>query len=362
MAPSSETVEINLGSVLDGRFKIEGELWCGGQGCIYLGIDMMSGTKVAVKIPRGFGDVKNRLRAEAELLSRISHPNIVKYVAHGIYKGVPYLVTEYIDGERLDEYIKRRGGLSPEEAYTKALALLDVLERLHTEGIVHRDFTPDNIIVRRSGEPVVIDFGAATTLTYASGSRIHHGYFSAPELEARIATPASDIYMWGVVLLSMLKCNRGGPCIERIERGELITTSPFGPVINLNMPLCEIADCGSYRDVFDKVFKGCLEADYRKRYQNVAEVKKALQARPVGYLLIGDIVILLLPDKPYVLGREGDIIINSDFVSRRHARISYRDGRWVVEDLCSTNGTVINRSNSLIIVYGGTRTGGESSG
>ena len=370
-------IKIQTGDVINNRFRVDGLIKCGGMGCAFLGTDIFNNNKVVIKVPNYTSSndpkfLEDKLEIEADVLSKVSHPNIVRFVARGRYMGMPYLVVEYIYGERLDDYVKRMGGLQPDKAYSIAMTLLDVLEYLHHLNIIYRDFTPDNIMIRASSEPVIIDFGTAKSGMSGiplKGTIVRHGHFSAPELNNGIASYSSDIYMWAVVLLSMLRCGNEA-CVNRIERGDLIITTSYGFSINTRKPLCTIAYCGNYGNVFDKVFSSCLEADYRKRPQSVAEVKAILMGAPpplapgAVYLTIGNNSISLKPGESYILGREGNIKVvdPGNYVSRRHAMITYRGGHWFIQDLCSTNGTIINRPSGSVIVYNGNRSGIRSGG
>lgn len=361
----------------NGTYYIDKLIGCGGMGCVYEG-RTSNGYKVAVKTPGLYGNITvNILKLETEIQilqeieSKGGHKNIVRYIDQAKVGAYPILIVEYIDGERLDNLVRRKNGLDPSEACRIMVEILDALEFLHSNNIVYRDLAPDNIMIRRDGTPVLIDFGTAKAMSASGVTRISGKNYYPPELAKSIAVPATDIYMWAATLVALLKCRSGEACIKKIEDGSyVVITKDWGPV--LKIPPQDII-YGSCISSFD-ILKKCLEPDYNKRYKSVSELRKHL----VGYgyispafpsarkytIVVNGTVYELDPSKTYILGTEGDIRVNSIYVSRRHARLSFDNsvGKWVIEDMCSTNGTVIVRNNTQIIVFSGHRGRGSKTG
>jgi serine/threonine protein kinase len=141
------------GDVVAGRFVIDRIVHSGGMATVYRARDLKSEAFVALKMvqPRGLGRQHAlRLRAEAEVLSSLSHPAIVRYIAHGeTQTGEPYLAIDWLDGEDLARYL-RHSRLTPREALRMVTRIADALAVAHARGIVHRDIKPSMVPVERN--------------------------------------------------------------------------------------------------------------------------------------------------------------------------------------------------------------------
>jgi len=200
------------GDVLDNRFELRQRIGEGGMGVVYAGYDRVDGVRVAIKIVRGL-DEKDIARFEREvtLLSEVSHPAIVKCLAHGDDNGSRYLVMERLEGCNLAEKL-RLGRLSVRATIELAKRIAGALVEVHKAGIVHRDLKPSNVFLVES-EPsraCLLDFGIArsstsTTLT-ARGALVGTPGYIAPERVrgAEGQDPASDVFSLGCVLYECL--------------------------------------------------------------------------------------------------------------------------------------------------------------
>src|SRR5579871_5982948 len=115
-------------------------------GAVYRGLDVATGEPVAVKVlALGSADALERFRFEVRLLSEISNPRIVRYVAHGeTPSGEPYLAMEWLEGEDLATRLERRG-LTVSESIDLITQVAEALAEPHARGIVHRDIKPSNL-------------------------------------------------------------------------------------------------------------------------------------------------------------------------------------------------------------------------
>jgi serine/threonine protein kinase len=131
---------MSRGALLGDRFELEERVGAGGMGEVYRALDRSSGERVAVKVlldRNALGD--RRFMKEAEVIASLSHPAIIRYVAHGIAgSGEPYLAMEWLEGEDLGERL-RRGALTVDEAVTLAARVVGALAAVHARSIVHRD-------------------------------------------------------------------------------------------------------------------------------------------------------------------------------------------------------------------------------
>ena len=203
--------------LLEDRFEIEYRVQGGGMGEVFRARDRVSGQPAAIKVIATSQDPRGaRFAREVQLLSELSHPGIVRYIAHGVTAaGAPFLVMEWLDGEDLRRRLQREP-LSIGESVALATRVAEALGAAHARGIVHRDLKPSNLFLpdRRIDQVKVLDFGIAhqeglTQLT-RTGTLIGTPGYMAPE-QARghgaIDTRA-DVYALGCVLFECLTGSR----------------------------------------------------------------------------------------------------------------------------------------------------------
>ena len=168
-----------------GRFKVLRLLGEGGMGAVYLVEDPLVGRQVALKRLRTDQlelEAMQRLLREATLLARVVHPNVVRVHEAGWIDEGPYLLMDYVEGQSLGAL---RHPLAPREVARIVRDLAGAVERLHGEGILHRDIKPGNVLLRADGTPVLLDFGIARdaraeTLT-KTGQSLGTPAYMAPE-------------------------------------------------------------------------------------------------------------------------------------------------------------------------------------
>ncbi len=211
------------GEIVGQKYRIARKIGEGGMGVVYEAEHTVTGRRCAVKVLERRGalpkeDVDRFLR-EAQASAKISHMNIVDVTDAGSEAdGTPYIVMELLEGETLDQVIKRDGVVQPGPLATMMSQLLDGLDAMHARGYVHRDLKPANIfLVAESSMGVrvkVLDFGIAKAL--AEESRTQSGYvigtpaYMAPEQmrNARNATPRCDLWSVGIILYEALVGHR----------------------------------------------------------------------------------------------------------------------------------------------------------
>src|SRR5262245_18201867 len=206
---------VATGTRVAGRFVVEELAGAGGMGAVYRAHDDQTGAKVALKVLQANGSNREaeRFAREADLLSKLRHPNIVSYVAHGVAEiGFPYLAMEWLSGEDLTARLTR-SELSLADSLTLLRRAADALAVAHTRGVVHRDLKPSNLFLRdgRVERVAILDFGIARqaapspTIT-RSGMVIGTPAYMAPE-QARgehHLGPACDVFSLGCVLFECL--------------------------------------------------------------------------------------------------------------------------------------------------------------
>jgi hypothetical protein len=154
----------NAPYVLRGVFRFEQRIGSGGMGVVYRATDLDLGRQVAVKtLPRVTTEHVSRLRREAQTMASVVHPNLA--VIHGIetWRGIPFLVEEYLAGGTLADRL-RAGRMDIDAALTLGVTLAGVLGQLHAAGVVHCDIKPSNIGFTNGGVVKLLDFGLAHLL------------------------------------------------------------------------------------------------------------------------------------------------------------------------------------------------------
>lgn len=155
---------MRAGVVVANRFRIERTAGAGGMGTVYRALDQQTGEPVALKVLREGGeDRARRFAKEAEVLFKLRHPRIVRYVSHGkTTDGKLFLVMEWLEGESLGRVL-RREVLSLDDAYEIALALAEATGVAHDQGILHRDIKPGNLFLVNGDikRLKLLDFGLA---------------------------------------------------------------------------------------------------------------------------------------------------------------------------------------------------------
>ncbi len=177
-------------------------------GVVYSGVESATGRPVAIKVLRHRAlRFAHTFERERDALSALSHPNVVRYIGHGTTPdGMPYLVTEWLEGEDLEARLTR-GKLPVATAVDHAVSVGRALGAAHARGIVHRDVKPANIHLGAGGEIKLLDFGVAHLLgEHAGPVAVGTALYMAPEQvrSAEIVDARSDVYALGCVLFECL--------------------------------------------------------------------------------------------------------------------------------------------------------------
>ncbi len=268
-----------------GRFELRRVLGEGAQATVWLGFDQRLEREVAIKLMRSDASVDpvavGEWLREARSVSRLTHSNIVPVFEADVFERQPYLVFEYVSGPTLAQLVKSRGALPAHEAVGLMLGVLDALQAAHAAGVVHRDLKPSNVLVGSTGRARVMDFGIAGRLHDPSGCGEivgTPGYMSPEATRGSLPTAAMDLFSVGVMLAELLSG-------ERLV-AERDAHQAMRRVANEDLPLP--ANLSSeVDDVLRRVLRKALERDPERRWQNVAELRVALQdwlapAAPAG--------------------------------------------------------------------------------
>lgn len=253
----------------NGAYTIVGVIGGGGQGNAYL-VATANGDQVLKEyiMPVYQGSsvlerLSGRLEQEAEILSKIDHAGVVKLFDCFVedYRG--YLALEYVDGRSLKELVQSEGRQQESVVVEIGLKLVDVLAYLHDfyPPVVHRDLTPDNIMISRDGVIKVVDFAVAKRLESASGATVvgKHAYIPPEQFRGK-PCPQSDLYALGATLHFLLTAVDPEPLSQSHPR-------QFGEGESLNIS-----------ENLDAVVARATSADLAQRFATASEMRQALEA------------------------------------------------------------------------------------
>lgn len=284
---------LRKGTRLIGRYTIEKVLGQGGFGITYFGIDELHEKKVAIKefFPQGivtrnieyedavtvtfvgekdnYNKGKEKFLKEARIMARFSKDEgIVKAQDFFEINNTAYIVMEYLEGITLKQYLRENERIEPEELLELFVPLIESLDEIHSQGLIHRDISPDNIMVLLGGKIKLMDFGAARDYTdfgEKSLSLILKPGYAPPEQYQThgVQGPWTDIY---ALCATMYKCLTGEnppDAIERVMDDNLKEISEFGIPVSKQME--------------ETIIKG-MSISARNRYQNIEEFCEDLYA------------------------------------------------------------------------------------
>lgn len=255
------------------------QLKFGGMGAVFEATDSRNGRKLAVKalLPRHVGNDTERKRfvREAEIISSLDNPHIVKLYDYGVSaSNTPYMVMEFIEGHSLLTAFQTGGNLTIEQSLDLYAQVADGLKHAHSRGVLHRDLKPSNIMLTQVNEKVVVklvDFGIAkfyrdeavlhedeTPLTLAGEALGTPIYMSPEQCMAKPVDERSDIYSLGCVMYHTLTGKRP---VEGKSAAEILAK-------HVNSE----TDTSIVPDVVRPFVRKCLEKDPFDRYQTMTEI------------------------------------------------------------------------------------------
>ncbi len=175
-----------------GQYQVMEELGRGAMGVVFRGLDPAIGRQVAIKIIRAQpfataeegAALRQRFAREASAAGKLSHGNIVTIYQLGEQNGLPYMVMEFVAGSSLEGMLSNHTRVPPDKALSILAQIADALDYAHSEGIVHRDVKPANVLVRTDGRVKITDFGIARISTQTitqTGVRVGTPAYMAPE-------------------------------------------------------------------------------------------------------------------------------------------------------------------------------------
>ena len=262
------------GTLLAGRYRILGLLGRGGMGEVYRATDLMLGQSVALKfLPQEAARdqrLLERFHGEVRIARQVSHPNVCRVYDIGQIDGMPFISMEYVDGEDLSSLLLRIGRLPADKALETARKLCAGLAAAHSRGVIHRDLKPQNIMMNKRGEVVIMDFGLAAVAAQLTGPESRNGtpaYMSPEQLKGAEVTPRSDIYALGLVLYELFTGKRPYDAKNVRQMLELQESAQLTSMTSI---------AADVDPAVEKAIRRCLDPDPAKRPANPLSVAAAL--------------------------------------------------------------------------------------
>ncbi len=269
-------------------YEILGEVGAAGQGRVWRARQLSTRREVALKVPRvdllRSRKALTRFEREVELAARLSHPNIARIYDSGIHQGLYYYAMELIDGIWLDAYVKKHE-LSEHEVLRLMQLICDAIQHAHQHGVIHRDVKPSNVLVTKDGQPHIVDFGLAMTISTddtvgtmsmegeVTGTPAYMSPEQAAGLHAQLDT-RTDVYSLGVVFYRLIT----GSFPYKVDASVLETVR--------NIQECDPVRPSKIvphldRDI-EAIILRALAKEPDRRYQSVAELKGDIDRRLGG--------------------------------------------------------------------------------
>jgi len=271
-----------------GPYEIYSLLGAGGMGEVYRGRDPRLGRDVAIKVlPSNASTDPGRLQRfeqEARAAAALNHPNILAVYDVGVHDGVPYIVSELLEGQTLRDCLSK-GPIPVRTALDYAVQIAQGLAAAHERGIVHRDLKPDNVFVTSHARVKILDFGLAKLIDQESTGLVSSvlptsppgtspglvlgttGYMSPEQVRGELVDRRTDIFALGVVLYEMLTGRRAFVRETVPETMTAILRDDTPDIHNSNPQVSSS---------LDQLLRRCLDKDPARRFQSTQDLAFAL--------------------------------------------------------------------------------------
>lgn len=264
-----------------GKYQLSRVIGQGGMACVYEGVHVKLGNKVAVKVLNPIlarnTQIRERFENEANFMVSLSHPNITKVLDFEDHGDVVAIVMELLKGEELDQYVKSKKGLPETEVKDIFKQICSAFSYAHDKGIVHRDIKPSNIFIEPNGMIKVLDFGIAKVFGTGNdmtqtGTQMGTPIYMSPEQVRgeKSIDHRSDIYALGMNLYFML--NGKTP----YNTDEISQFDLFNKIVNEDIP--ELDKFPAWNDIIQIA----LKKNRTDRYQKVDDFSIAVQSIEFG--------------------------------------------------------------------------------
>lgn len=268
---------LEIGTVLQDRYLIEKQIGSGGMGAVYSAIDQRFGSCVAIKETfYNYNEWGDAFEREARLLNSLHHP-VLPHVSDFFSEGDNhFLVMEFIEGTDLWEVLQNGERFADADVLRWANQLLDALDFLHSQNppIIHRDIKPNNLMITRRGDIILLDFGLAKLESHdQNGARSVFGYSRTysplEQIEGTGTDIRSDIYSLGATGYHLLS---GAPPVDALKRAASIISGkgdPLQPASDFNPKLDPI---------IVTILQKALALNPDERFSSAREMREAIEA------------------------------------------------------------------------------------
>ncbi len=373
-----------------GGYEVAEKIGQGGMATVYRAYQTQLERWVAIKIMHTTGgsdkEFLDRFRREARAIAALRHPNILTIYDYGEEQGIAYIVMEYVAGGTLKEQLTKQP-MGWSEVATLIIPVGRALAYAHSEGIVHRDVKPANILLARPDWPVLADFGLIKMVGHQRGITrpgVTIGtpaYFSPEQAAGEDVDHRSDVYSFAIVLYQLLTgrlpFESDSPIELLLQRVRDLPPPPrrLNPQLTPQLEAIILRALARHREARYASMEALVnDLSRQPGATGQAAVASAQSAVPAATARLGALspitgprmvvagtgTTLLLPQQGEVLIGRGDphVTPSPDVdlgphggsqagVSRRHARLLYAAEGWMLEDLNSTNGTFLNSAPVL---------------
>jgi serine/threonine protein kinase len=274
------------GDTLDGRYTITDRLGAGGMGEVYKATHTFLGSPRVIKVVHphisGNTDARDRFLREARAATKVQHQNVATlHDFASLPDGAHYMVWEFIDGENLAQRLRIAGTMPPKKALRIAIQALHGLEAIHRAGIIHRDISPENLMITPDDEVKIIDLGVAKVEDTDAVSQTRTGIFvgklryAAPEQlgfipEGEKIDARADLYAMAMVVIELLT---GRPPYEAKSPHEYFMLHAREQVAKTVELPRELTGSGALAEVLEKA----LSRDRNQRFTSAREFANALE-------------------------------------------------------------------------------------
>ena len=277
-APAVPAGEISVGTILGERYEIISQLGQGGMGAVYKARDNELDRLVALKIIRPElttnPEMLKRFKQELILARQVTHRNVIRIFDLGQADGFKFITMEYLEGQDLRAVLREKGKLPPEDAAKIILQICRALEAAHSEGVIHRDLKPQNIMMDANGRAYVMDFGIARSaylpgMTQTGALVGTPEYMSPEQAKGEKLDERSDLFSLGVILYELI-----------VGKSPYYSDTPLATLwkrIQEKAPPLIEADATIPQPLSDIVAKA-LEIEPENRFANAGEFAQHLES------------------------------------------------------------------------------------
>ncbi len=273
------------GEVFLDRYEVLGEVGQGGMAVVHRAVDRVLDRPVAIKVLHPHlaqkAEARSRFHREARVIARLRHPNVVEvYDYSGEDSERAFIIQEFVSGETLSSFLLRHGPMTPEVSALVVAAVARALEHAHSQGVIHRDVKPENLMVREDGVLKLMDFGIAHVvdmehLTVSGAILGSPAHMSPEQVDGKALDARTDIFSLGTLFF-------------QAATGRLPFTSDTAAGLLKAIAEARVPDvrtlCPGFPDDLARILARMMARDPADRYQTAAEVADALEGvtRPLG--------------------------------------------------------------------------------